>query len=148
VDENMGRLRQELDALQLTNRTIVAFVSDHGCHFRTRNQEYKRSGHESSVHVPLVVAGPRFNHARTLRQAISHVDLTPTLLDAAGIAVPPSMQGRSAMPLVESGELQGRPDEVFIQISESMTARALRTPQWTYVVAVPDGTSKEFSPQY
>jgi arylsulfatase A-like enzyme len=148
VDENVGRLRQELDALQLTTRTVLAFVSDHGCHFRTRNPEYKRSGHESSVHVPLVIAGPRFNHARTVRQAVSHVDLTPTLLDAAGIAVPASMQGRSAMALVETGDAPGRPDDVFIQISESMTARALRTPKWTYVVAVPDGTSKEASSQY
>jgi arylsulfatase A-like enzyme len=98
--------------------------------------------------VPLVVSGPRFNHARTVHQAVSHVDLTPMLLDAAGIAVPSSMQGRSPMPTVETGEAPSRPDEVFIQISESMTARALRTPQWTYVVAVPDGTSKESSAQY
>jgi arylsulfatase A-like enzyme len=126
----------------------VAFVSDHGCHFRTRNQEYKRSGHESSIHVPLVVSGPGFNRSRTVHDLISHVDIAPTLLEAVGMTAPPSMQGRSALPFVAGGESATPRDEVFIQISESMTGRALRTPQWTYVVTVPDGKSQESSPQY
>jgi arylsulfatase A-like enzyme len=145
VDENVGRLRQELEKLRLTDRTIVAFISDHGCHFRTRNPEYKRTGHESSVHVPLVVSGPGFDQPKTVNELISHIDIAPTLLDAVGIAAPPSMQGRSAMPLVKGAE--GR-DEVYIQVSESMTARALRTPQWTYVVAATDGKSRESASQY
>ncbi len=148
VDENVGRLRQELSTRKLADRTIVAFVSDHGCHFRTRNQEYKRSGHESSVHVPLVISGPRFSRSRTVHDLISHVDIAPTLLEAAGVPAPSSMHGRSAIPIVEGGESAARADEVFIQISESMTGRALRTPQWTYVVSVPDGKSRESAPQY
>jgi arylsulfatase A-like enzyme len=39
-------------------------------------------------------------------------------------------------------------NEVFIQISESMTARVLRTAQWTYVVAVPDGKSQSGATRY
>jgi len=136
VDENVGRLRQELEKLRFADRTIVVFLSDHGCHFRTRNPEYKRSGHESSVHVPLVIDGPGFNQGKTVSTLVSHIDIAPTLLEAAGVAPPPSMQGRSAMPLAK-GENAGHRDEVFIQISESMTGRALRTPQWTYVVAAP-----------
>ncbi|HWC16979.1 MAG TPA: sulfatase-like hydrolase/transferase, partial [Terriglobales bacterium] len=64
VDENVGRLRQELTALRLVDHTVVVFLSDHGCHFRTRNPEYKRSGHESSIHIPLVIAGPGFSGSR------------------------------------------------------------------------------------
>jgi arylsulfatase A-like enzyme len=148
VDENVGRLRRELDALNLTANTVVALTSDHGCHFRTRNAEYKRSGHESSIHVPLVVTGPRFNHGRTVSQLVSHLDLAPTLLDAAGVPVPGSMKGRSAMPLVEGAATAAGFDDVLIQISESMTGRALRTPDWTYVVAVPDGLSRETAAEY
>jgi arylsulfatase A-like enzyme len=148
VDENVGRLRQELTARKLADRTILAFLSDHGCHFRTRNQEYKRSGHESSIHVPLVISGPRFNRSRTVQDLIGHVDVAPTLLEAVGVPAPASMQGRSVMPIVEGGESRTPRDEVFVQISESMTGRALRTPQWTYVVAVPDGKSRESAPQY
>jgi arylsulfatase A-like enzyme len=148
VDENVGRLREELAKLHFADRTVVAFISDHGCHFRTRNPEYKRSGHESSIHVPLVVSGPGFNRSRTVRDLVSHVDVAPTLLEAVNVAIPSSMQGKSAMKLVENGESAPTADEVFIQISESMTGRALRTPQWTYVVATPDGKSRESASEY
>ena len=148
VDENVGRLRQELDKLRLTEHTIVALISDHGCHFRTRNPEYKRSGHESSVHVPLVVSGPGFDQPKAVNELVSHIDIAPTLLDAVGIAAPASMQGRSAMPLVKGAAEKGHGEEVYIQISESMSGRALRTPQWTYVVAASDGKSRESAPQY
>lgn len=146
IDENVGRLRHELEKLKLSGDTILAFVSDHGCHFRTRNPEYKRSGHESSIHVPLVITGPGFDRRSTVNELISHVDIAPTLLDAVGIAAPPSMQGHSAMPLVK-GEGTAQ-EEVFIQISESMTGRALRTPQWTYVVATGEAKSRESAAQY
>jgi arylsulfatase A-like enzyme len=148
VDENVGRLRQELAKLRLADRTIVLFVSDHGCHFRTRNTEYKRSGHESSIHVPLVAAGPGFDTRRTVHDLVGHIDLAPTLLDALGVAAPGGMDGRSVMASVEGRDPGGRGSDVLVQISESMTGRALRTPQWTYVVAAADGSSQPSAPQY
>jgi arylsulfatase A-like enzyme len=147
VDENVGRLRQELASLRLAQETVVAFLSDHGCHFRTRNPEYKRSGHESSVHIPLVASGPGFDHSRTVEQLVSQIDVAPTLLDAAGIMPPVSIQGKSFLQLADGRNANWR-DEVLIQISESMTGRALRTPQWTYVVVEPDGKSNRSAPTY
>ena len=147
VDENVGRLRQELASLRLTDHTVLVFLSDHGCHFRTRNPEYKRSGHESSVHIPLVIAGPGFSGPHVVKDLVSQIDVAPTLLECAGIHIPNSMQGRSFLSLA-SGTAVDRPRDVFIQISESMTGRALRTPQWTYVVAEPDGKSQESTNSY
>lgn len=147
VDENVGRLRQELASLRLADRTVLAFLSDHGCHFRTRNPEYKRSGHESSIHIPLVVAGPGFSGSHIVKDLVQQIDVAPTLLDSAGISIPSSMQGRSLLSLVRRTAVDW-PDDVLIQISESMTARALRTPQWTYVVAQPDGKSQESANNY
>lgn len=147
VDDNVGRLRQELSSLGLAKRTIVAFLSDHGCHFRTRNPEYKRSAHESSVHIPLVVAGPGFDNGGTIKHLVSQIDVAPTLLGAAGVAVPSSIQGRSFLRPAD-GRLPKWQDEVFIQISESMTGRALRTPQWTYVVAEAGGKSHPSASAY
>lgn len=147
VDENMGRLRQELTTLDLLKNTIIVFLSDHGCHFRTRNAEYKRSAHESSIHIPMVISGPGFNRSLSVRELVSQIDVAPTLLDACSVAAPSSFQGRSTMPVLK-GELKGWRDDVFVQISESMTARALRTPEWTYVVAQPDGKSAPSSTDY
>ena len=43
LDEAFGRLLDALQSLDLLDDTIVLFTSDHGCHFKTRNDEYKRS---------------------------------------------------------------------------------------------------------
>ena len=78
---------------------------------------------------------------------MSQIDIAPTLLDACAMTPPSSFQGRSVMPLLK-GETKDWQNEVFIQISESMTARALRMSEWTYVVVRPDGKSASSSPEY
>lgn len=144
IDECVGTLLNTLAEQGLTDDTIVIFISDHGCHFRTRNQEYKRSEHESSIHIPLIVQGPGFNESRVVQELVSMIDVTPTLLDAVGVAVPASMHGRSALPLVRSRKARDEwQNEAFIQISASMVARALRTAEWTYCVADPTGKGNQ-----
>lgn len=137
IDDAVGTLLASLKEQGLENDTIVIFTSDHACHFRSRNAEYKRSPHESSIHIPLIIQGPGFDRSMEIHELVSQVDLTPTLLEAVGIAVPQTMQGRSMLPLL-SRKLDGWRNEVYIEISESLTGRALRTPQWTYAVAVPE----------
>ena len=56
LDANLGRICDLLDERQLADNTLVIYTSDHGSHFRTRNAEYKRSCHESSVHIPMVAS--------------------------------------------------------------------------------------------
>jgi arylsulfatase A-like enzyme len=136
LDEALGRLFDALRSLNLHEDTIVLFSSDHACHFKTRNGEYKRSCHESSIRVPTAISGPGFQAGGQLRELVSLVDLTPTLLDAAGIPVPDHMQGRSILPLVKREKVDW-PEEVFVQISESQIGRAVRTQRWKYGVTAP-----------
>lgn len=143
IDESMGKIFQTLREQNLEDNTIVVFLSDHGCHFRTRNSEYKRSPHDSSIHIPLLIQGPGFNNRQKVSEMVSLVDLAPSLLEAAGVPVPAFMQGRSFVPLIKDPAARAAwRDEVFVQISESETARALRTPEWTYVALSPDGGSE------
>ena len=136
LDEAFGRSLDALKSLALLDDTVILFTSDHGCHFKTRNDEYKRSCHESSVRVPALLSGPGFYGGGQVDALVSLVDLPPTLLDAAGIPVPPEMQGRSALPLI-NGNVQDWPGEVFVQISESQVGRAVRTSRWKYSVSAP-----------
>ena len=101
IDDSVGEIRKTLAERGLEDDTIFLFLSDHGCHFRTRNAEYKRSPHESSIHVPLVIQGPGFDRSLEIPELTSQIDITPTLLSAAGLPVPASMQGRSFLPLLE-----------------------------------------------
>lgn len=137
LDEALGRLLDALKSLDLSKKTILLFTSDHGCHFKTRNGEYKRSAHDSSIRVPTALYGPGFLQGGQIRQPVSLVDLPPTLLDAAGIAVPPEMQGRSVLPLLRR-DTADWPEEVFVQISESQVGRAIRTDRWKYCVTAPE----------
>jgi arylsulfatase A-like enzyme len=137
LDEMLGRLLDAIKSLGLSEDTIVVFTSDHGNHFRTRNSEYKRSCHDASIRVPLALAGPGFDGGGQVGELVSLIDLPPTLLDAAGLPVPPEMQGRSFLPLLR-GERAGWPEEVLVQISEIQVGRAIRTHRWKYSVSAPD----------
>lgn len=134
LDEAFGRLMDALISRDMVDNTIVLFTSDHGSHFKTRNSEYKRSCHDASIRVPTVLGGPGFTGGGQIQQIVSLVDLPPTLLDAAGIPVPDSMQGRSLMPLIRHERDVEWPREAFIQISESEVGRAIRTHRWKYHV--------------
>lgn len=149
LDEALGRLLDALRSLGLLEDTIVLFTSDHGCHFKTRNQEYKRSCHEASIRVPAALQGPGFFGGGRIEALVSLIDLPPTLLDACGLPIPPEMQGRSLLPLLRGGRAEGF-DDVFIQISESQVGRAIRTRRWKYGVTAPglDGRKHASSDTY
>ncbi|MGW0732077.1 sulfatase-like hydrolase/transferase [Streptomyces sp. NPDC002851] len=138
VDEGVARLRDALRSLGIADDTVLAWTADHGSHFRTRNGEYKRSAHEASVRVPLALTGPGFTGGGAIRHPVSTVDLMPTLLDAAGLPLPDGLHGRSLLPLTGGGTDPGRPEDVYVQISEDHVGRALRTDRWKYAVTAPD----------
>ncbi len=137
LDEALGRLLDTLHSLDMTKKTILLFTSDHGCHFKTRNAEYKRSCHESSIRTPTAAYGSGFMQGGQVKELVSLIDLPPTLLDAAGMKVPDVMQGASIMPIIRREQIDW-PEEVFIQISESQVGRAIRTKRWKYSVVAPD----------
>ena len=136
LDENLERLVGVLKERGMYEDTVIVFTCDHGSHFRTRNGEYKRSCHEASVHIPLVFRGGAFRGGRHAPQAVSLVDLAPTLLDLAGAAPAEGMDGRSFAAMAR-GDIPGWDEAVLIQISESEVARALRTPRYKYCVTAP-----------
>ncbi|MDO8588882.1 MAG: sulfatase-like hydrolase/transferase [Armatimonadota bacterium] len=138
LDRNLGRLRRELEELGLSENTLVVYTSDHGCHFRTRNDEYKRSCHDASIRIPMIAKGPRFTGGKAITELVSLIDLPPTLLAAGGLGKPPAMRGRHLQELV-SGTAVDWPEEVFIQISENHIGRAIRTKRWKYSIWAPDG---------
>jgi arylsulfatase A-like enzyme len=142
IDECLGRVLKELSDQQLADNTILTFTSDHGCHFRTRNPEYKRSCHESSIHIPMVICGPGFEAGRVVPELVSLVDLPPTLLEAAGLQVSPAIQGRSLLGLAR-GQSQNWSNEIFVQMREEALQRAIRTERWKYCIFNPDSPSSE-----
>jgi arylsulfatase A-like enzyme len=133
IDDSIGRLVASLKASGQLENTVICFFSDHGCTFRTRIGEYKRSPHDASIRVPLIIAGPGFDRATTVSELVTLLDLTPTLLNAAGIVPPDSMKGRALKPMLDSQEVRRNwHNAAYIQLSQAICGRAIRTADWTY----------------
>jgi uncharacterized sulfatase len=133
IDTNVGKLLDALRARGRFDEALIVYASDHGSHFRTRNLEYKRSCHDASIRVPLVVHGPGFAGGVRSDRLVTHLDLLPTIVTAAG-GEDPHLAGRPLQQAVDSGDWR---DEVLVQISESQIGRALRTNTHTYAAAAP-----------
>lgn len=139
IDDCVGKVVATLEKTSQLDNTILVFFSDHGCHFRTRMGEYKRAPHDAAIRVPLIFAGPGFDHAIALDEVVSLIDLTPTLLDDAGAQIPSGMQGKSLTALATNPAARRKWDSTaYIQISASMVCRALRTKEWTFSVYDPE----------
>jgi uncharacterized sulfatase len=130
IDANLGRLVDSLRHSGRLDDTLIVFASDHGNHFRTRNLEYKRSPHDASIRIPLVLSGPGFRGGVRRRDLATNLDLVPTLVHAGG-GGDPGLDGR---PLQSDA---AGPADLLVQISESQIGRALRTPTHTYAVRAP-----------
>ncbi len=141
LDEAYGRMLDCLRSLDLLENTIVLFTSDHGCHFKTRNAEYKRSCHDSSLRVPMVWHGGPFQGGGRVQEFVSLVDVLPTLIDICDLENPQSCDGASIVPLVyRQPERPGKPSKiepnrcVYAEISEDHDGYVIRTQRWKYSV--------------
>jgi arylsulfatase A-like enzyme len=151
IDDCVGTLVAALDRTGQLDNTIILFFSDHGCTFRTRLGEYKRSPHESSIRVPFVITGPGFDQSTVIDEVVSLLDLTPTLLDGAGIQPPPSMRGKPLRPLALDPKARMAWDSTaYFQISQSICGRGIRTRDWCYCAFDPSvhNGNAEFSRNY
>ena len=108
-DENLGRLLDRLDQLGLADSTIIVFLTDNGPTQQTFTaglRGRKGSAHDGGTRVPFVVRWPgRVAAGNQIDRIAAHVDVVPTLLDAAGAEIPSlKFDGVSLWPLI-SGAL-------------------------------------------
>ncbi|MFM7242903.1 MAG: sulfatase-like hydrolase/transferase [Planctomycetaceae bacterium] len=94
IDTNIGRVLDALEAKGLDKNTLVIFTSDNGFFWGEHGRGDKRLAYEESIRVPLLMRGPGVLPGQTSDALVAAVDLAPTILTAAGIAVPPTMQGK------------------------------------------------------
>lgn len=145
LDENLGRIIKKLKEKGIYENTIIIFSSDHGSHFKTRNKDshlngfddYKRSGHDACLHVPLVISGGAYTSGIEVDDLVSTSSLPKTILAMAGLDVGDAMIGENLLDVVEKKN-SNRLNEVFAQISESRVGRIIRTDQYLYGIYAPN----------
>jgi len=98
VDDNVGRVLDYLDRSGLARNTIVIYTSDQGFFLGDHGLFDKRFMYEESLRMPFLVRWPAAIKPGSRSDAMAlNIDFAETLLDAAGVAVPNAMQGRSML---------------------------------------------------
>jgi N-acetylglucosamine-6-sulfatase len=137
VDESVGSVTAALAGQDLTRNTYVVFLSDNGLFLGEHRLGDKRLAYDESLRVPFVVAGPDVSPRRLGAMALN-LDLAPTILDLAGVAVPAEMQGRSLARLLRGESLALRDSFLYEYDTEAPLPavpdiRAIRTQTGIYV---------------
>jgi uncharacterized sulfatase len=133
VDAQIGRLLAALDRLELADRTIVVFWSDHGYHEGEHGLWMKQSLWEGSARAPLLLYSPNAKgNGGVCRRPVEFVDIYPTLADLAGLRPPANLAGASLRPLLDRPDAPwGRP--AFTQVWRgSFPGHSVRTERWRY----------------
>ena len=102
VDATCGQILNELKRQGLDSNTLVIFTTDNGYYHAEHGLADKWYPHQESIRVPLIIRDPRLplsSNKRINDEITLNVDLAPTILGAAGLAAPDSMQGQDISPL-------------------------------------------------
>ena len=127
MDEQVGRILDELDRLGLREKTAIVFTSDHGYHLGEHTFWQKSNLHEEVTRVPLVISMPGLKPGRS-NSLVELVDLFPTLSAAAGLQAPGDLHGTSLLPILKDPAAGVK--ESALSIHSSGTS--MRTASWTY----------------
>lgn len=119
LDQSIGRLLNRVDELQLTENTVVIFMSDNGgvdSYFDNAPLRYgKGSVYEGGIRIPFLMRWPGHIAENSVSDTPIHViDIYPTFAEIAGARVPSDhpLDGQSIVPLVKPGQAWER-DTLF-----------------------------------
>jgi iduronate 2-sulfatase len=127
MDEQVGRILDELDRLGLREKTAIVFTSDHGYHLGEHTFWQKSNLHEEVLRVPLLISLPGGKAGRS-KSMVELVDLFPTLSAVAGLQTPKGLHGTSLLPVLR--DPAARVKESALSIHGSGVS--MRTANWTY----------------
>ena len=100
VDEQFGRLLDEVRAQELFDDTIVVVIADHGQGLGDHDWWQHRLLYQEQLHLPLILRVPGWPTGRRIADTARSIDVSPTILDALGMTVP-GLEGASLRALVE-----------------------------------------------
>lgn len=137
VDVQIGRMLAKLESMGQLDNTIVIFTGDNGFFLGERGWAGKWYMHEESIRTPMVVRDPRLPAtAGTRRREMTlNIDVCPTILSAAGLEIPASMNGRDLLPLARGESLPWRREWFYEHLFEHERvpkSEGVRSGNWKY----------------
>ncbi|MCC7352850.1 MAG: sulfatase-like hydrolase/transferase [Anaerolineae bacterium] len=144
-DAAIGQVLQALDDTGLADNTLVIWLSDHGDAVASHGGLWDKSATfiEEVARVPLAIRWPRRIAAgQRTEKLVSNMDATATLLDAAGVPVPPKMHSRSLLPICRDPKAASWPDHLICEHHGHVTMvyqKMVLFDRYKYVAALFDG---------
>ncbi|MCS7470244.1 sulfatase-like hydrolase/transferase [Stieleria sp. ICT_E10.1] len=122
IDEKVGQIMAALEAGGYAENSIVIFTSDHGDCLTDHGQSQKWTMYEQITRVPMIVWAPgRFDQGRRVDGLVQQMDLGPTILEWAGVDVPPDLEAVSLAAALENPDsFQGRPFVYCEQVNDAV----------------------------
>lgn len=119
LDRNIGRTLDYLDRHNLDKNTIVIYLSDQGFYLGEHGWFDKRWIYEESFRTPMLMRYPgKIKPGTQTNDFVLNLDIAPTVLDAAGVAIPREMQGQSMLPLFNGKKTASR-DAIYYHYYEN-----------------------------
>src|SRR5262249_54184816 len=109
VDDSVGRVMDALRRKNMLDSTLFIYMGDNGYAWGEHGMIDKRSAYEESMRIPLILHCPEMIRAGTVgKPMVANIDIAPTILEAAGLRPPSSMDGLSFLPWVQGLEILWR----------------------------------------
>ena len=128
MDQQLGKILDELETLGLADTTAIIFTSDHGYHLGEHGFWLKDNLHEEVTRVPLIVSVPGMKPGRS-SSLVELVDIYPTVCDLLSVPVPDTAQGLSLLKVLEDPGARLRQSALTLYRKH----RALRTENFAYI---------------
>jgi iduronate 2-sulfatase len=128
MDEQLGKVLDELDRLKLTDSTAIVFISDHGYHLGEHHFWQKSNLHEEVTRVPMIIAAPGMTPGSS-QSAVELIDIYPTLCSLLKLPTPQTVQGKDLVPLLKNPKAQVR----TAALSMFRGSHSLRGDRWAYM---------------
>ncbi|HWH71981.1 MAG TPA: sulfatase/phosphatase domain-containing protein, partial [Candidatus Sulfotelmatobacter sp.] len=138
VDDSVNRLVTFLKETKQLDNTIIVFMGDNGLLEGEHGMVDKRTMHEPSIRIPLIVRYPGLARHKVVQQQVLTIDLAPSLLELCGATPLPNIQGRSWVPLVQHGDRSWRTAWFYEynyeqQFPYTPNVRGIRTDEWKFI---------------
>lgn len=141
VDDSVGRIYHQLQRMGELDNTLFIFTSDNGLLNGEHGMVDKRTAHEASLRIPLVVrypasVSPKF--PKVIEAQTLTLDFAPTILEICGAEPLPTVHGMSWAKLLEGDDPNFRTSWYYeynyeVQFPYTPNVRAIRTDDWKYI---------------
>jgi iduronate 2-sulfatase len=141
ADAQIGRVLDQLDRLDLREKTVVVLWGDHGWQLGEHGLWCKHTNFELAARAPLIVSAPGRKAGVKTDALVEFVDIYPTLAELCGVPLPEGLEGTSMVPLLDAPDRSWKRAAFSQYPRGKVMGHSMRTDRYRYTEwREPDGS--------